>query len=142
MLRRPPRSTLFPYTTLFRSDAILDDDLAVPRLDVDVRGAALQGVEDHRIHELDDRRRVAREPVDGERFLPVLVLADELHAELLGRLLEDALARFGFLEDLLDGRPGADRDLDRLGEKALELVDHQDVGWIGDDDDQRPPVPL
>src|SRR3712207_8548170 len=25
MIRRPPRSTLFPYTTLFRSDAVLDD---------------------------------------------------------------------------------------------------------------------
>src|SRR5690554_7418951 len=24
MLRRPPRSTLFPYTTLFRSQALLD----------------------------------------------------------------------------------------------------------------------
>src|SRR2546422_9696545 len=27
MIRRPPRSTLFPYTTLFRSDPLLD----VPR---------------------------------------------------------------------------------------------------------------
>src|SRR5690349_22224873 len=25
MIRRPPRSTLFPYTTLFRSDAVLDE---------------------------------------------------------------------------------------------------------------------
>src|SRR5258707_8141299 len=25
MIRRPPRSTLFPYTTLFRSDALVDD---------------------------------------------------------------------------------------------------------------------
>src|SRR5437870_8791475 len=25
MIRRPPRSTLFPYTTLFRSQAIADD---------------------------------------------------------------------------------------------------------------------
>src|SRR5256885_13721186 len=25
MIRRPPRSTLFPYTTLFRSDLRLDD---------------------------------------------------------------------------------------------------------------------
>src|SRR2546427_3626488 len=25
MIRRPPRSTLFPYTTLFRSPAALDD---------------------------------------------------------------------------------------------------------------------
>src|SRR5687767_15571195 len=24
MIRRPPRSTLFPYTTLFRSDQVLD----------------------------------------------------------------------------------------------------------------------
>src|SRR5690349_22439104 len=27
MIRRPPRSTLFPYTTLFRSLAEADDDL-------------------------------------------------------------------------------------------------------------------
>src|SRR5258708_10463761 len=25
MIRRPPRSTLFPYTTLFRSDAMMSD---------------------------------------------------------------------------------------------------------------------
>src|SRR3712207_8181983 len=25
MIRRPPRSTLFPYTTLFRSGTVLDD---------------------------------------------------------------------------------------------------------------------
>src|SRR3712207_7035548 len=25
MIRRPPRSTLFPYTTLFRSEAVFDD---------------------------------------------------------------------------------------------------------------------
>src|SRR5258708_14887211 len=30
MIRRPPRSTLFPYTTLFRS--VLDDPIAVPIL--------------------------------------------------------------------------------------------------------------
>src|SRR4030042_4497757 len=28
MLRRPPRSTLFPYTTLFRSDEVLESFLA------------------------------------------------------------------------------------------------------------------
>src|SRR3712207_7666119 len=26
MIRRPPRSTLFPYTTLFRSVAVVDDE--------------------------------------------------------------------------------------------------------------------
>src|SRR2546426_1808708 len=29
MIRRPPRSTLFPYTTLFRSVAVAGDDGAV-----------------------------------------------------------------------------------------------------------------
>src|SRR3712207_7459653 len=31
MIRRPPRSTLFPYTTLFRSETVLvvEDDLGV-----------------------------------------------------------------------------------------------------------------
>src|SRR3712207_9574071 len=31
MIRRPPRSTLFPYTTLFRSDAETDAGLALYR---------------------------------------------------------------------------------------------------------------
>src|SRR5438876_4507438 len=36
LIRRPPRSTLFPYTTLFRSDAfrMLLDDLVLPREDI------------------------------------------------------------------------------------------------------------
>src|SRR3712207_7398473 len=53
MIRRPPRSTLFPYTTLFRSAlvgdlrrAMNDDELAVvyqPK--VDLRTGAVRGVE-------------------------------------------------------------------------------------------------
>src|SRR2546430_9351670 len=30
MIRRPPRSTLFPYTTLFRSDPVYDPARALP----------------------------------------------------------------------------------------------------------------
>src|SRR3712207_8637467 len=40
MIRRPPRSTLFPYTTLFRSDPargppdrLVDDHLVLPRVE-------------------------------------------------------------------------------------------------------------
>src|SRR3712207_8637766 len=33
MIRRPPRSTLFPYTTLFRSATLLDDQGNFYRLD-------------------------------------------------------------------------------------------------------------
>src|SRR5258708_17539268 len=32
MIRRPPRSTLFPYTTLFRSHVILENDANVAAL--------------------------------------------------------------------------------------------------------------
>src|SRR2546425_9047847 len=42
MIRRPPRSTLFPYTTLFRSDS------AVLRLDVDCS-------ESHRLRNLEQK---------------------------------------------------------------------------------------
>src|SRR5437899_9444242 len=31
MIRRPPRSTLFPYTTLFRSGVAVEADVRVPR---------------------------------------------------------------------------------------------------------------
>src|SRR3712207_8182983 len=33
MIRRPPRSTLFPYTTLFRSDDAGEDERAAHQLD-------------------------------------------------------------------------------------------------------------
>src|SRR3712207_7833686 len=33
MIRRPPRSTLFPYTTLFRSLADVDHDVPLGQLD-------------------------------------------------------------------------------------------------------------
>src|SRR2546430_16102574 len=33
MIRRPPRSTLFPYTTLFRSDSLEGRDPTFPRIE-------------------------------------------------------------------------------------------------------------
>src|SRR5690348_17816749 len=48
MIRRPPRSTLFPYTTLFRSPATRSG-LDHPR-DVDAAGAAVSAARDYRGH--------------------------------------------------------------------------------------------
>src|SRR2546426_2592613 len=39
MIRRPPRSTLFPYTTLFRSPIFTDRDTAVRPTQVEVAPA-------------------------------------------------------------------------------------------------------
>src|SRR3712207_9555893 len=65
MIRRPPRSTLFPYTTLFRSDHLdrdvpaplgLLDRVAVARRQLDA--ACLVGLRDD-LHDLGERRERA-----------------------------------------------------------------------------------
>src|SRR3712207_8642161 len=63
MIRRPPRSTLFPYTTLFRS-----------RLDEDVHGEAA-------------RRQARLSPLDRRPAGRVLRLAAAGRGRPLGRLL-------------------------------------------------------
>src|SRR3712207_8453319 len=62
MIRRPPRSTLFPYTTLFRS---------LERGEGSVRPAALRDlVDDQLLAELPvDRLRVLSERARGQRRL-------------------------------------------------------------------------
>src|SRR3712207_7199093 len=78
MIRRPPRSTLFPYTTLFRSDRVVEaalerrgdlhplarpDDLQEPGPPGVVRGAqqalavVLQQVEQQHVHGVVPHRR-------------------------------------------------------------------------------------
>src|SRR2546422_10480379 len=56
MIRRPPRSTLFPYTTLFRSalDLVLDAALvhAHPAVAPDELHALLAGEREQRLHPL------------------------------------------------------------------------------------------
>src|SRR3712207_9230908 len=54
MIRRPPRSTLFPYTTLFRSDPV----------GVDAKEARCALA--HELGRDDDERRAARRAVVGE----------------------------------------------------------------------------
>src|SRR3712207_7251875 len=78
MIRRPPRSTLFPYTTLFRSDVEVlvepGERLAVGQRLLEVLHVArqvvdeLDGLPDHRRDEdpADDERRRDDRPVDDE----------------------------------------------------------------------------
>src|SRR5256886_6312185 len=59
MIRRPPRSTLFPYTTLFRSLRLRDEHLAHGRIHLagDERNVALR---DPRLLPRDGREVVAQ----------------------------------------------------------------------------------
>src|SRR3712207_7924085 len=69
MIRRPPRSTLFPYTTLFRSQAQPADDVGVQALAVQHLGDVV------------DRRRVGA----GDDALGVDVRSEEHTSELQSR---------------------------------------------------------
>src|SRR5256885_10506597 len=64
MIRRPPRSTLFPYTTLFRSAGC--------------RRSARESAEQRRIHDrgMDRRARRDRLDVGGAARVPVRAAAD------------------------------------------------------------------
>src|SRR2546422_8593361 len=51
MIRRPPRSTLFPYTTLFRSHAVLAHPIFTalyPRLSADVHAGRWEAFADRK----------------------------------------------------------------------------------------------
>src|SRR2546425_13160954 len=62
MIRRPPRSTLFPYTTLFRSVLVDHDPLRLPEI-VERRVLELQA------HLLRDHLRRARQLGDVDQHL-------------------------------------------------------------------------
>src|SRR3712207_8629439 len=64
MIRRPPRSTLFPYTTLFRSAVVLDEE-PVPH----VEPVAVQG----HLAALEQVRDEQRDHLLGELVGPVVV---------------------------------------------------------------------
>src|SRR2546425_6097549 len=92
MIRRPPRSTLFPYTTLFRS---LQHRLHLLRIGDEV-GREVTAIELHPVHRL-------------ERGLEALRLLDRDHA-----VLSDLLHRVGdLLADLLVAVRGNRAHLDR-----------------------------
>src|SRR3712207_8052824 len=82
MIRRPPRSTLFPYTTLFRSLRALDH-----QVDVEHRGGRqrlAQRGDDHRA-ERDRRDEVAVHHVAVDEPRPGLHRSEEHTSELQSR---------------------------------------------------------
>src|SRR3712207_7988560 len=83
MIRRPPRSTLFPYTTLFRSE------LGVRRVDVGRRGALLVERVDLRVAVLAVVRRAAGGVQRADPVLDVRVVllprSEEHTSELQSR---------------------------------------------------------
>src|SRR2546422_9598808 len=107
MIRRPPRSTLFPYTTLFRSQAAVEsglDDAVMAGVRHEETAAGLVGQELSREQQRRGRCRLltgeperpaientgslelgdhlADEPIEGLELELTLVLADHLAARI------------------------------------------------------------
>src|SRR2546425_5312210 len=76
MIRRPPRSTLFPYTTLFRSHQRLQP----------VRLAAVGDDDEGDYHRQPDRRHQYRAPCRSAGVLDVLASRSEEHTSELQSL--------------------------------------------------------
>src|SRR2546422_2936664 len=70
MIRRPPRSTLFPYTTLFRSLVVLEHVVARARGREEHRVTRTRGTPGPRDHVVERRAPL-------ERHLALQVLLDE-----------------------------------------------------------------
>ena len=120
-------------------DPVLDPDPLVLGLDMDVAGPFLDGGEDDRVDELDDRAVLVGQLLDGDDLvlLPALAL-DDLHDEALGRVLEDLEGGLALAEGLVDGPLGGGQDLDPLADHGLDGVDDRDVRGVGDGDAEEP----
>src|SRR2546430_8227705 len=106
MIRRPPRSTLFPYTTLFRSPLLTEELLDVADRGRDLRDhrVAVLGVPDREAQDVLERER----PVVAQHRQPASERAghhgrerpgagDELQAELVAIAFDRRGTRSGAL---------------------------------------------
>src|SRR2546425_13108804 len=73
MIRRPPRSTLFPYTTLFRSPG----DLAREALERSIQHVALGETDAHALGRVDRQRVRLPERQEPETVIQVTVREQE-----------------------------------------------------------------
>src|SRR3712207_8579424 len=93
MIRRPPRSTLFPYTTLFRSEteraelealhgpqprpAVSEVSAPAPRSDAEVAELALVGQLQDRGHELLGRSEEHTSELQSRQYLVCRLLLEK-----------------------------------------------------------------
>src|ERR1041384_8459895 len=85
MIRRPPRSTLFPYTTLFRSFPVVEREIAFAGGDVHPG--------DRHLHRIAEREPPARPPAHESyarriQVEAIVELVGDRHEAIHGRILQ------------------------------------------------------
>src|SRR5256885_16181747 len=88
MIRRPPRSTLFPYTTLFRSMELARSKRPGLRKLMEVAAVRSPIVAEHIGFRLGPRLNAAGRLATAEKALRLLLTSDEKEAEELATLLD------------------------------------------------------
>src|SRR5260221_6316760 len=96
MIRRPPRSTLFPYTTLFRSPLVLSN---VPRLADVLTAAKLLGQMGVAVDRGDEDRKSTRLNSSHTVISYAVLCLKKKMASAISRAAQSATAAAG-------GRPG------------------------------------
>src|SRR3712207_3263030 len=117
MIRRPPRSTLFPYTTLFRSRSRLSRSYLASLPERAARaGAALTG---GLVFEA------------SEVVLPLAVRRSMLYQAIVGRLLRITVELVGGVEGVYPAQEMPVRELlvRKTAGNAVELSSFLAVGW-------------
>src|SRR3712207_2401533 len=105
MIRRPPRSTLFPYTTLFRS----------------VRCAPLRPATRPR-SAMRSRRASAASPVSSPRAKPCRSMADvQTQAKPSGAPLDEVMLAMDVVDTLRHREQWVERELDETKREAMLL---------------------
>src|SRR2546425_13002465 len=126
MIRRPPRSTLFPYTTLFRSRYITDRFLPDKAIDlVDEAAAKLRTEIDSMPSELDEiLRRVMQLEIEREALKKE---TDEASRERLAKL-EKELANLKAEADAMKAKWQTEK---RAVQRLRTLREQMEKGRIG-----------
>src|SRR5271157_6042070 len=121
MIRRPPRSTLFPYTTLFRSKRASDDHAALHGLTRALAANAVRGVSAGFTRELD-------------------IVGIGYRADVKGNIATFTLGYSHPIEFLLP--PGVELKIDKQTHLVLTGFDRQLLGQVAANiRELRPPDP-
>src|SRR3712207_9208690 len=110
MIRRPPRSTLFPYTTLFRSEVKeLAQETAKATEDIARRVQAIQGDTTAAVAAIGEISQIVAQISDRQTTIASAVEEQTATTNEMSRSVQEAAQGSGQIADNITGVSTADR---------------------------------